>query len=311
MDASKSRGFDVAIMAGCLIRRAAALRCLASPAGGKALERFRQPWYPVEERYGLVFAYLGPLAEKPILPRYELLEDLENGTYETFVDGHHLISSDPQPDHNWLQKAENTMDPFHVWVLHNNMGREQFHHYFTTRPQVKWEYTDVGVRCVAERQVEGNVVHRINDLVFPALAVIGDPLAHQFDRSVVFNWFVPVDDYSMKDFVIIRAKPDVVSKVRTGEYARRLFPKLWSEMSTEDHQREPSDYEAQASQGKITLHSEENLVSSDTGISMYRRLLRRAIRDVGEGRSPFNLSFDESAPSIKLVGGNYLAGKAA
>ena len=34
------------------------------PDGGRHRDAARQPWYPVEERYGLVFAYLGPPREK-------------------------------------------------------------------------------------------------------------------------------------------------------------------------------------------------------------------------------------------------------
>ena len=33
------------------------------PGGGRIRERIRQPWYPVQERYGLIFAYMGPPAE--------------------------------------------------------------------------------------------------------------------------------------------------------------------------------------------------------------------------------------------------------
>jgi len=46
-------------------------RCLEQPCErdcGK-VAKYRQPWYPVEERYGLVFAYLGPLERQPVLPR--------------------------------------------------------------------------------------------------------------------------------------------------------------------------------------------------------------------------------------------------
>ena len=41
----------------------------------------RQPWYPVQELYGLIFAYMGPPAKKPILPRYECLEVLDDGEF--------------------------------------------------------------------------------------------------------------------------------------------------------------------------------------------------------------------------------------
>lgn len=35
------------------------------PGGGQHRDKCRQPWYPVEERYGLVFAYMGPLDAMP------------------------------------------------------------------------------------------------------------------------------------------------------------------------------------------------------------------------------------------------------
>src|SRR6516165_6893935 len=34
------------------------------PQGGLFREKVRQPWYPVEERYGLIFAYMGPPERK-------------------------------------------------------------------------------------------------------------------------------------------------------------------------------------------------------------------------------------------------------
>ena len=49
--------------------------CLEQPCepdlGARRRVTVRQPWYPVEERYGLVFAYLGPPDKKPVLPRYD------------------------------------------------------------------------------------------------------------------------------------------------------------------------------------------------------------------------------------------------
>ena len=49
------------------------------PERGQHRERYRQPWYPVQERYGLVFAYLGPADRQPALPRYDIFEDLAPG----------------------------------------------------------------------------------------------------------------------------------------------------------------------------------------------------------------------------------------
>jgi nitrite reductase/ring-hydroxylating ferredoxin subunit len=55
------------------------------PEHGLHRDKARQPWYPVEERYGLVFAYMGPPEKKPILPRYDILEDI--GPDDTLVCG--------------------------------------------------------------------------------------------------------------------------------------------------------------------------------------------------------------------------------
>ena len=60
-------------------RTATASSSRASPTAARQRERIRQPWYPVEERYGLVFAYLGPPERKPVLPRYDALERLDDG----------------------------------------------------------------------------------------------------------------------------------------------------------------------------------------------------------------------------------------
>jgi len=59
-------------------------RCLEQPCepeGGLFKDKVRQPWYPVQERYGLIFAYLGPAEKKPVLPRYACLETMDDGEF--------------------------------------------------------------------------------------------------------------------------------------------------------------------------------------------------------------------------------------
>ena len=62
----------------------------------------------------------------------------------------------------------------------------------------------------------------------------------------------------------------------------------------EERQRAPGDWDAWVSQGPITLHSRENLASTDRGVLMYRRLVREGIRAVAEGKAPKGLHFDGS-----------------
>jgi hypothetical protein len=59
-----------------------------------------------------------------------------------------------------------------------------------------------------------------------------------------------------------------------------------SERSYEEGQRMPGDYEAQVSQGEITIHDDEHLGQTDIGVARYRRLLRNAIRALAEGVEP-------------------------
>jgi hypothetical protein len=80
----------------------------------------------------------------------------------------------------------------------------------------------------------------------------------------------------------------------------------WFELSDEEHQRYPGDYEAQVGQGAITLHSDERLASSDRGVSMVRRQFKHQVRIVAEGGDPVGVSFDESDALVEVGAGNYI-----
>jgi hypothetical protein len=83
-------------------------------------------------------------------------------------------------------------------------------------------------------------------------------------------------------------------------------------MTEQEHQDSPGDYEAQAGQGPISLHSEEHLASSDRGIIMQRRILKQQIQSVAAGGDPIGVNFDPSKALVKLRSGNfYVAPKQA
>ena len=58
------------------------------------------------------------------------------------------------------------------------------------------------------------------------------------------------------------------------------------ERSWEEGQAMPGDYEAQVSQGSITVHAEERLATTDKGVALYRRMLRKAVRELAAGTEP-------------------------
>jgi hypothetical protein len=103
-------------------------------------------------------------------------------------------------------------------------------------------------------------------------------------------------------------------KVKPGE---ELSPnvlhggKLWSAMSEEEHQDNPGDFEAQAGQGTISLHSEEHLATSDRGIAMVRRMLRQQIKVVADGGDPLGVAFTEKDALVRVPSGNFFKKRAA
>ena len=66
--------------------------------------------YPVQRFVGLFWAYMGPLPA-PVIPRYDVW---------VRKDGTRHLYMQPQLDCNWLQPMENSADPAHLQILHQN-----------------------------------------------------------------------------------------------------------------------------------------------------------------------------------------------
>ncbi len=273
------------------------------PEGGRGRERVRQPWYPVQERYGLIWAYMGPPEKKPVLPRYACLEELEEGEFLE-ADDHSIGGGGPRViPCNWLQHYENLVDPFHVVILHSTFSGTQFVEQMALMPQVDWDVQEHSVRTLSVRQLpDGKTFRRISEAGLPTLRVIPSPRVGRYGPVESLGWVLPIDDHHFRIYVVGRVRA-------AGELHRmrsRLNGKLWEELTDEEHQRFPGDYEAMVSQGPIARHSEEHLATSDRGIVMLRRLLKRQIEALAEGRDPAGVSFDPDAPPVRFSAGNFL-----
>lgn len=273
------------------------------PGGGRAKDKVRQPWYPVEERYGLVWAYMGPADRKPVLPKYECLENLDEGEFIE-ADDNSIGGGGPKIiPCNWLQHYENLVDPFHVVVLHASFSGTQFVEQMAVMPEVTWDTTALSVRTLSTRKLEGGkTLRRISEAGLPTLRVIPSPRIGRYGRVESLGWILPIDDHSFRIYVVGRVK-------EKGELSRmrsRLNGKLWEELTEEEHRAFPGDYEAQVSQGAVAHHSEEHLATSDRGIVMLRRLLEKQLEAVKEGRDPAGVSFDPGAPPVFFTAGNFL-----
>jgi nitrite reductase/ring-hydroxylating ferredoxin subunit len=284
----------------------AAGHCLDQPCepdGGRQRGRIRQPWYPVQERYGLIFAYMGPPGRKPVLPRYECLEVMDDGEFLE-ADDTSLGGGGPAIiPCNWLQHFENVVDPLHVPILHGAFSGAQFTAAMAAMPQVEFAATDTAVKVRSHRPAEdGRVFHRVTEAVLPTLRVVPNPRVAQFARVESIGWVLPIDDTSFRIYVVgrVREAGDI------GRMRSKFGGKFWWELTEAEHRALPGDYEAQVGQGPVTLHAEEHLASSDRGIAMLRRLLRRQVRAVAEGRDPAGVNFDPDAAPVVFEAGNYV-----
>ena len=282
-------------------------RCLEQPCEpelGRRRHTIRQPWYPVEERYGLIFAYMGPPEKKPVLPRYECLDVLEDGEQVAADDTSIGSGGDVVAPCNWLQHYENVMDPYHVPILHGTFSGTQFAEVMNQMPQVSWETTDRGVKSLQIRRLEdGKLMHRVTEVALPTLRVVPNPYLGTLGRVESIGWTLPIDDTHYRIYVAGRVRHGGAILPRAAGAAAR---KRWHDMTPEERRDFPGDWEAQTGQGPITIHSEEHLAASDKGIAMLRRLLKRQVEAVAEGRDPIGVGFDPGTPPVRFEAGNWV-----
>jgi nitrite reductase/ring-hydroxylating ferredoxin subunit len=273
------------------------------PEHGLHRDKVRQPWYPVQEQYGIVFAYMGPPEKMPVLPRYDIFEHLKPGEALQANDESWGATRDygtPVVPYSWLQMNDNIMDPFHVYVLHSTFTSFQFVPEFAVPPTVDFSYVDEGICYSAYRRLDdGREVDRVSSGIVPNIMCVPNTQLTA-DPPKRLAWVVPVDDshYRMIGLAVVTEKT-------AGFTPMRIKGKTWSQMTEAERQDDPNDYEAQAGQGPITLHSEEHLATSDRGVAMHRRLLEQQIKMVQEGGDPINVIRDPAKALIKIRSGNF------
>ena len=272
------------------------------PGGATQRHKARQAWYPVQERYGLLWAYMGPPQKMPLLPRYEAFEVLEPGeTVE--ADDRSIGSGGPViVDCNWLQHWENVVDPFHVPVLHGWFSGTQFVPEMLILPEVSFDYTPLGVKVTSVRKLDdGQLFRRVTEVAMPTLRVVPNPRIAQYQRVESIGFVLPIDDTHFRIYTVARVRtPGELRSFRS-----RLGGKLWEELSPQEHQQFPGDYEAHRGQGAMTLHSEEHLASTDIGIGMLRRMLTRQLAAIADGGDPAGVIRDPAHEMVRFEAGNW------
>ena len=275
------------------------------PDRGRNRARYRQPWYPVVEYNGLVFAYLGPADRQPVFPRYDIFDGLDPETEEIEIVDHFAFGGPSIAPCNWFQTHENVMDPYHVFILHVAISGPQFSPKLEIWPRIEWQRHDWGVTSTQDRDLpDGTILHRVTEARVPTVRVIATPTLSVLGKTNNLSWALPIDDTTTRVFAMIR-KPRGAEAQGMAVYGG---DRSWFDLTDEEHQRYPGDYEAQVGQGPITRHSTERLATSDRGVSMVRRQFKEQVAVVAAGGDPIGVSFDEDEGPVPVLAGNYIVG---
>ena len=254
-----------------------------SKQASKLKKTFKLGAYPIIEFNGLVFAYLGPMEKIPDFPIYDSFEIPGNITRPYRIDY----------NCNWIQVLDAIMDPVHTSFLHGQSSGVQFSKGFAEVGEI--EFFERGIQYLGcnTRRIEDNVWIRVNELILPNFTQAGAAFAadgtktRYFGRSSFTRWVVPVDDhhcvalawanFGERGDPIEYNNQEGCEKIEAGEIIDRTF---------EEKQKSPGDTEAVEGMGSISTHKGEHLMTTDQGVMIYRRRIKKLIKSLEEGREP-------------------------
>jgi len=279
------------------------------PEGSRMHEKIRADSYPVVEKNGIVFAYMGP-GDPPPFPALDCF----------IAPDSHVFAFKGRWDCNWLQAMEVGIDPVHASFLHRFLQDEdpdegygkQFRDRAADtdipmtrvlreypRPDIKVEETDYGLRIIALRHMDDGRTHvRVTNQLFPEAIVI--PISNEM---TITQWHVPVDDENCYWYSMFTSFGEPVNKTLMREQRlkeHRLPDYVPLKNKHNNYGYDPDEQEkltytgmgldinvhdqwAVESMGTIQDRTQEHLGRTDIAITRYRRMLVNAIKAVEEG----------------------------
>jgi phthalate 4,5-dioxygenase len=279
----------------------------SEPESSGVRARIRLKSYPLVERGGVLWTYMGPSEHRPALPEYEFATVSAEQSY---------VSKRLQYC-NWLQALEGGIDSSHVSWLHGDalrsdplMQGSRGNQYNMADVMPVFEVADqpaglfIGVRRNAER---GTYYWRITPWCMPSFTMI-PPRGH---HPVHGHFWIPIDDESCWawsfDYHPTRALTAAeLAAMRDGKGIHtQTMPGTYIPVANRDNdylmdraaQRSGATYSGvagiamqdaslQESMGPIVDRSAEHLTMTDAGIVAARDRLMRAARALADKGMP-------------------------
>ena len=248
----------------------------AEPCGSKFHLTVKQKAYPLQRFMGLYWTYMGP-KPVPLLPRYDLW---------VRQDGQRKIFVQPQLDCNWFQAMENSVDPAHLQVLHQDTAMSDKTPVSVTRGFTddvrSFDFYEFPLGIMKKRLYQTGHTDQ-HPLLFPNIlrqancTQIRVPIDDTHTR-VFFVRFFPNDDGRIED----ETDPAVEYLEPYKEDPEKLHPFTRFRVDTVQGQ----DHMVWETQGPIADRTTERLATSDRGIVMLRDLMNRELDRVAGGLDP-------------------------
>jgi phthalate 4,5-dioxygenase oxygenase subunit len=255
--------------------------------------------YPLIERGGVLWTYMGEPARQPPRPEWEF----------AMVPSAHSFTTKRTQECNWLQAMEGGIDSSHVSFLHRGDlnsdplfkgSRGNTYNLSDAKPHFEVVESAGGLYVGARRDAEnGNYYWRITQWVMPSFTMIPP----RGDHPVHGHFWIPIDDencwtwsFDYKPTGPLSAAQ--VDAMRAGKGIHVTYvPGTFRPAANKDNdylidraaQKAGRTYSGvagiamqdaslQESMGPTVDRSKENLVSTDNGIIMARHRLLRAVK---------------------------------
>jgi phthalate 4,5-dioxygenase len=285
----------------------------SEPEGSRFCEKVKLKSYPLVERGGIAWIYMGPRDAQPPLPEWEFATVPRAQSY----------TSKRLQESNWLQALEGGIDSSHVSFLHSGSlksdplfkgAKGNQYNFGDLRPRFEVADAEGGLFIGVRRNAEpGHLYWRITPWILPCFTMVPP----RGDHPVHGHFWVPIDDgqcwawsfdyhptralsdeevQAMKDGAGVHCKyvPGTYIPLanRSNDYlmdrARQKSGELFSGVEGIAIQ----DASLQESMGPIQDRTREMLTTTDRGIVQARRRLMAAATALAErgieppGRDP-------------------------
>jgi phthalate 4,5-dioxygenase oxygenase subunit len=292
---------------------------MSNNADSTYIEKLKAPAYPVVERSGLIWTYIGPKEKQPAFRTLALDEVPESNRILFRVN----------TNANYLQMWEGGTDSSHVGILHSNLTRPGWlaaadnaaapelndmvsDAWNDMSPKLDIENTAFGFQYASIRKVGGpNPRHnvRLVPLFLPHGRVI------QFPEFFTTVFDVPMDDEHTASYLIDASATrqlDLQERLKrsgmTEErfYANNTFVANWDNSYWQDRDAmkkklnwsgfkgiTQEDAVISTSMGPIYDRTQEHLVAADAAIVRLRKRLLECLKKMEKGEDPIGLNLED------------------